>query len=350
MPKIVATGHALPPHVVSQQEVRETAERLFAGKIPALKKELSLFDRCRIERRQFMRPLDWYLTPRTPAERNRVYLEEGMTLLNRAASECLGKAGLAPGRVDHVISVSSTGHATPTLDARLINALGLRPTTTRLPIWGLGCAGGAAGLARAFDHCRAHPAATVLLTTLECCSLTFCEGDPSKKNLVATALFADGAAAVLVAGDDVGLEGPRMVATRSHLFPDSYRIMGWDFLDEGMELVLSPKLPAVVKQELSTVVERFLEDQRLQPEDITHYITHPGGAKVLDAYREALSLAPQELELSAEVLRRHGNISSVTVLLVLEDWLNSPRAKRPGHGLLSAFGPGFSAELILFKV
>lgn len=350
MPKIVAASHSLPPHVVSQGEVRNTVERIFAELLPGLEKSLALFDRCRIEERQFMRPLDWYQTTRTPAERNRVYLEGGMELLQRAAQRCLDKADLDPGRVDHLIGVSSTGHATPTLDARLINALGMRPTTTRLPIWGLGCAGGAAGLARAFDHCRAHPAAAVLLTALECCSLTFCEGDLSKKNLVATALFADGAAAVLVAGDDVELEGPRIVATRSHLFPDSCRIMGWDFLDEGMQLVLSPKLPAVVKQELPALVERFLATQGLEQGDIVHYLTHPGGAKVLDAYREALSLPPQDLELAAEILRRHGNISSVTVLLILEKWLESQQAQSPGHGLLSAFGPGFSAELLLFRV
>lgn len=167
---------------------------------------------------------------------------------------------------------------------------------------------------------------------------------------MATALFADGAAAVLVAGDEAGLHGPQIVATRSHLFPDSYRIMGWDFLDEGMRLVLSPRLPAVVRQELPTLVARFLEDEGLQRDEIVHYVTYPGGARVLDAYRESLALAIEHLELSAEVLRRHGNISSVTVLVVLEKWLDSQRAKRPGHGLLSAFGPGFSAELLLFRV
>jgi alkylresorcinol/alkylpyrone synthase len=350
MPRIIAAGHALPPHVVSQKEVRKTAERLFTGKIANLKKLLALFDRCRIEERQFMRPLEWYLAARTPSERNRVYQEDGMELLSRAARNCLAAAGMSPDRVDHLIFVSSTGHATPTLDARLINVLGMRPSTTRLPIWGLGCAGGAAGLARAFDHCRAHPRAAVLLNALECCSLTFCEGDLSKKNLVATALFADGAAAVLVVGDEVDLSGPEILATGSHLFPDSYRIMGWDFLDDGMQLVLSPKLPSVVKQALPALIDRFMEGQRLQRSDLVHYVTHPGGAKVLDAYGESLSLALEELEFSAEVLRRHGNISSVTVLVILEKWLNSPRASRPGHGLLSAFGPGFSAELVLFRV
>jgi alkylresorcinol/alkylpyrone synthase len=167
---------------------------------------------------------------------------------------------------------------------------------------------------------------------------------------VATALFADGAAAVLVVGDEVDLSGPEILATGSHLFPDSYRIMGWDFLDDGMQLVLSPKLPSVVKQALPALIDRFLEGQRLQRSDLVHYVTHPGGAKVLDAYWESLSLAQEELEFSAEVLRRHGNISSVTVLVILEKWLNSPRARRPGHGLLSAFGPGFSAELVLFRV
>jgi alkylresorcinol/alkylpyrone synthase len=350
MPRIIAAGHAFPPYAVPQETARDAVRRLFARRIPELDRLLSVFDHSRIEERRFMMPLEWYLTPRTPMERNRVYLEGGLELLLEAVRECLKKAGRPPGEVDHLIWVSSTGHATPTLDARLINRLGFRPDTTRLPVWGLGCAAGAAGLARAYDYCRAHPRATVLVTALETCSLTFMAGDLSKKNLVATAIFADGAAAALVAGAEAAGAGPRMLGTLSHLFPDSYRIMGWDFLDEGMQLVLSPKLPAVIKKELPGLVAAFLKRHGLTRADVVHFVTHPGGAKVIDSYRVALGLDPEDLELTEAVLRLHGNVSSVSVLVVLEKWLAGRPESRPGHGLLSAFGPGFSAEFVLLKV
>jgi alkylresorcinol/alkylpyrone synthase len=349
MPIIVAATHALPPHVVAQSEARELVGQFFSGDLPELDRLLAVFDHSRIQCRQFMRPAHWYLQPSSFAERNRIYSEEGLDLVAEAARNCLHRSGFSPAQVDHVIFVSSTGYATPTLDAHLINALGMKPATSRVPIWGLGCAGGAAGLARAFDYCLGHPDAVVLITALECCSLTFMENDLTKKNLIATAIFSGGAAAVVVAGDRVGTAGPHISGTRSHLFPDSYRIMGWDFHGDGMELVLSPKLPAVIKQELPGLVDDFLANRDLRRRDLRHFITHPGGAKVIDAYRQALDLTLDDLALTEELLCGHGNISSVSVLVVLEKWLASERAKVPGWGLLSAFGPGFSAEMILLE-
>jgi len=249
-----------------------------------------------------------------------------------------------------VIAVSTTGLATPSLDVRLARVLGLRPTLVRMPLWGLGCAGGAAGLARANDFCRAYPGGRVLVTALETCSLTLLRNDVSKKNLVATAIFGDGAAAVLVAGDEVPSPGPRILATRSELFPDTERIMGWDFTASGMELVLSPRLPALIRYSLPDLVNHFLREQGRTREELVHFITHPGGAKVVDAYRRALALTREDLLLTEELLRNYGNISSVSVLAVLENWLASPRSRQPGLGLLSAFGPGFAAELVLLEV
>ncbi len=350
MPKILSAAHALPPHLVPQEQIRALAPPLFEGRVPDLERLLSIFDRSRISRRPLMRPPEWYLGRRPPSEANRIYLEEGLPLLAKAVRECLESAALHPDRIDHLITVSSTGYATPTLDARLINEEGFRPTTSRAPLWGLGCAGGAAGLARAFDYCRAHPKAHVLVSALECCSLTFFGGDASKKNLVATALFGDGAAAVLVGGEETGGAGPRMRATRSHLFPDSYRIMGWDFHGEGMELVLSPRLPTLVRQELPGLVKDFLSERGMRMDDLRHHILHPGGAKVIDACRQALGLGEEELALTEEVLWEQGNLSSVSVLVVLEKWLAGGWRERPGPGLLAAFGPGFSAEMVLLEV
>lgn len=350
MSRIIAAAHALPPHVVTQQSVKEIVRQVFTGTVEELERLLSVFDNSRIKSRQFMLPLEWYLSPHSQIERTRVYQVDGLALADKAARACLARAGCCPEAVDLVIFVSSTGHATPTLDAHLINRLGMRPDTARMPLWGLGCAAGAVALSRAHDHCLAYPGHRVLLVALECCSLTFMASDVTKKNLIATSLFADGAAAVLVGGELTGENGPSVIATRSHLYPDSYRIMGWDFQDEGMQLVLSPKLPLVIKQQLPALVDEFLAGHRLVRNDLVHYVTHPGGARVVDAYREALHLSGKDLQHTEEVLLRHGNISSVSVLMVLEQWLAAGGMAQAGHGLLSAFGPGFSAELLLFKV
>lgn len=350
MPRILAAVGAFPEHRYAQGRIREAARALFSGRIADLERLLNVFDHARVAERQFLQPLDWYSGCPDFAERTRIFQEQGSRLLETASRRCLERACVAPAEIDLLIAVTSTGLATPTLDARLINALGCRPRTARLPIWGLGCAAGAAGLARAFDYCLAHPQARVLLTALEACSLTFIEGDLSKKNLVATAIFGDGAAAVLVAGDGAGGRGPQIVANRSHLFPDSYRVMGWDFAAGGdMELVLSPKLPAIVKQEVGALVDDFLSTQGLSRRDLGFYLTHPGGARVIDAFRQGLGLQGDELRLTEEVLRQRGNVSSVSVLVVLEQWLASGGGP-PGFGLLSAFGPGFSAELVLLEV
>jgi len=350
MPRILAASHAFPTHVVAQQSVKDMVCQVFSDNVKDLDRMLTIFEHSRIETRQFMMPLAWYQEAHSQEERTRVYQQEGLGLIVEAARNALHQAGCRPDEVDQIIFVSSTGHATPTLDAHLINLLGMRPGTSRVPLWGLGCAAGAVGLSRAHDHCLAYPGHRVLLVALECCSLTFKAGDATMKNLIATSLFADGAAAVLVGGDLTEGIGPTILATRSHLFPDSYSLMGWEFQDDGMQLVLSPDLPAVVKAELPTLVEGFLTAHNLGRQDLEHFITHPGGARVVDAYRQALHLSDEDLRLTEDVLRRHGNISSVSVLIVLEQWLADGGTARPGNGLLSAFGPGFSAELLLFKV
>lgn len=349
MPVILSASHASPSHPVRQDFLGEAAVRLYSRGENGLEAERirEVFRHSRIRERSFLMPLDWYLAPRTQEERNRAYLAEGLRLLVRAARECLDSADCPPSRVDHVIFVSTTGLSTPTLDGYLINELGLPRNASRLPVWGLGCAAGAAGISRAFDYCLAHPEGRALLVSLETCSLNFRGDDLSKRNLVAMSLFGDGCAAVLMAGDEAGEDGPRVLATRSHLFPDSYRIMGWDVAENGLRLVLSPKLPELVRSELAPLVDAFLFSRNLTRSDVAHYIAHPGGAKVIDAMRDSLGLANGELSLSEEVLRDHGNVSSASVLIVLERWLKN--GVREGYGLVSAFGPGFSAELALLK-
>lgn len=349
MPKILAVQHALPNNLVSQAEIKEAVRDIFHGKVDDLDRLLNVFDNSRIERRPILMPLSWYKQSHTAQQRNDIFLDKGYQLAKQAASSCLQEANVAPQNVDHVIFVNSTGHATPTLDAYLINDLGISRSASRAPIWGLGCAGGAAGLSRAYDYCSAHPNALVLLTALECCSLTFMAGDTSKKNMVGASLFSDGAAAVLVAGDRCPSQMPRLIATASHLFPDSYQIMGWNFSNNGMELVLSPKLPSLIKKELAALVDQFLHAHNLSRSMLNYYLSHPGGAKVIDAYQDALDLRSDNLKMTRELLLNHGNMSSVSILILLEKWLYQEAACRRGFGLISAFGPGFSAELLLVE-
>jgi alkylresorcinol/alkylpyrone synthase len=350
MPKIVAAAAAMPGHVYPQDNIKEALSRLLAHQEMVSDRVLSIFGNSRIRQRQFMMPLEWYLSPRSAAERNKIYREKGLELVLTAARDCLAKAGCKSVEIDAIIFVSSTGIATPTIDTHIINELGMKPSVVRLPLWGLGCAAGVAALARACDYCLGHPGARVLAVALECCSLNFIETDKSKKNLVAASLFADGAAVALVVGSEVPMDGPRYIANRSHLFADSYRIMGWDVDEDGLNLVLSPKLPAIVRRELPPLVGSFLTDCGLSLRNIAHYITHPGGARVIDAYRDALGLYGEELMLTEEALALHGNISSVSVLVALEMWLHSGNVNAAGYVLMSGFGPGFSAELLLLKV
>lgn len=354
MPVILAASHASPPHAVPQEFLKAAVGRLYSGKIPDadVQRIHEVFDHSRIRERAFMMPLDWYLSPRTPEERNRVHREKGLELLVRASFACLEAAECEPERIDHVIFVTTTGLSTPSLDSHLINKLGMSRNTARLPVWGLGCAAGAAGIARAFDYCLAHPEGVVLISALETCSLNFQPDDLSRKNLIAMSLFADGCAAVIVAGDVAAkgkAAGPRIVAARSHLLPDSTGIAGWDVTDRGFRLVLTPELPEILRKELGGLVDALLLPNGLKRSDLVHFIIHPGGAKVLDAMREALELSDGGLRISEEVLRDFGNVSSVSVLLVLERWMADEGSKAPGYGVLASFGPGFSSEMVLVQ-
>jgi len=348
MPHILASRYAFAPFAISQRNVREAVAELFDGKISDLGRLLAVFDNARISTRHLMMPLDWYRQGSSVAMRNRIYQDQGGELLLAAAGAALDGAGLIPDQIDQVIFVSSTGLATPTLDVRLIDELGLPRTVSRLPLWGLGCAAGAAGISRAYDYCLARPSARVLVAALECCSLNFLNGDMSRKNLIATALFSDGAAATVVAGNEVSEGAVQILSTRSYLFPESSRVMGWDFLDEGMALVLSPRLPVLVKNGLAKEVDALLTLGGVKRSDVVHYLFHPGGAKIIDACRVALGLTADDLALSEAELGEHGNTSSVSVLAVLARWLNK-EGRRPGYGVLGAFGPGFSTELLLVR-
>ncbi|GAA5512571.1 alpha-pyrone synthesis polyketide synthase-like Pks11 [Deinococcus carri] len=340
----LVTGN--PPHRTPQTEVREAARTLFP-RMAARAHMLDVFDNAQIESRSLARPLDWYRQERGFGEKNAVFVEEARALTLRLAREALERAELAPADVDAVVVVNTSGISAPSLDAYLIETLGLNRHAARLPVWGLGCAGGAAGLSRAADLVRAG-FRRVLYVAVELCSVTLIHGDESKSNFVGTALFSDGGAALVVTAPDV--PGPPPLLTLhggySTLIEASEDIMGWDIVDEGLKVRFSRDIPTLVRSMMEQNVEEALTAHGWTRDDVQTFVVHPGGVKVVAAYEEALDLPPGALDASRRVLAQHGNMSSVTVLFVLEETL---RRHPQGRGLLSAMGPGFSAEHVLVE-
>jgi alkylresorcinol/alkylpyrone synthase len=350
-PKLAAVATAVPRHAASQADTRALVAQMFHGSDAGSERLMAVFDHSGIERRQFCMPLEWYTAPHTFEEQNALYVEHALALGRAAAGEALDRAGLSARDLDHIVYVSTTGIATPSLDARLSLALGCRSECRRTPLWGLGCAGGAAGLARARDLALADPAARVLLVAVELCSLTFRHEDRDKRNLVATSLFADGAAAAVVEGPaTASRNGPRpleLLGSHSTLWPDTIGMMGWTVTGRGLHVVFSRDIPSFVREHVRASLEGFLAEHGLALDDTLHVAAHPGGAKVLEAYAEALGRPASAFRHAREVLRDHGNMSSPTCLFVLERQL---RAGEIGAGepvLVSALGPGFAAEYVL---
>ncbi|MDH6145197.1 alkylresorcinol/alkylpyrone synthase [Kitasatospora sp. GP30] len=301
-------------------------------------------------------PLEHYAGIDGFGARNDAFLATALELGRDAVRGALDQAGLAASDVDLVVSTSVTGIAAPSLEARLATVLGLRPDVKRVPVFGLGCVAGAAGLARLHDYLVGHPGEAALLLSVELCSLTLQRADTSMQNLVAGALFGDGAAAALAVGSrheagrgDPATSGPQIVATRSHLFPGTEHLLGWSIGDTGFHIMLGADLPDLLQRQLGGVVGGFLADHDVKTADVTAWICHPGGPKVLDAVREALDLPARALELTWRSLAEVGNLSSASVLHILRDTL-ALRPPLPGTpGLLLAMGPGFCVELVLLR-
>jgi alkylresorcinol/alkylpyrone synthase len=350
-PWIRSVGTALPPNWVDQETLISLFREHWAREHFNVERIEELHRSVQVGGRYLALPLPEYLPLKRFSERNdafnRVSLEVGEQAIRRA----LDMAELQPHDVDHLFFVTVTGIGTPSLDARLVNRLGLRPDVKRTPIFGLGCVAGAAGTARASDVLRAFPDQVAVLLSVELCSLTLQREDLSIANIIASGLFGDGAAAMVLSGADRPPPGaaPRVLATRSVFYPDTERIMGWDVVDGGFKVVLSAKVPGIVTEHVRADVDGFLAEQGLRREEIRHWIAHTGGPKVLQAFETALELPPEALRRSWDSLRRTGNLSSASVLFVLSELLGSGEP-RPGElGLLMAMGPGFCAELVLLR-
>ncbi|HUR06485.1 MAG TPA: 3-oxoacyl-[acyl-carrier-protein] synthase III C-terminal domain-containing protein [Nonomuraea sp.] len=327
----------LPDYRYAQAEITEAFSRLTEADQDQLER---FHEATGVQSRNLALPLDDYAKLDSFGRANDTYLEIALDLGERALRGALDKAGVSPRRVDHLVFCSTTGLATPSMDARLAQRVGLRPDVKRVPVFGLGCAAGASGLSRLNDYLRGWPEQVAALVCVELCSLTIQRDDTSIANLVASGLFGDGAAAVVAMGRG---HGPEVVATRSRLYSGTEHLMGWQVSERGFHLILDAELTGFVEKVLAGDIRSFLADNGLTPEQVGTWICHPGGPKVIDKIVERLGLEPSALEVTRRSLREHGNMSSVSVLHVLQETRG-----RPGQpAVLLALGPGFSAELLL---
>lgn len=342
--QLVDVVTASPPFSIDQAEAAAFARAQFAGGLPHIDRLMPLFANTGIQTRRLCRPPAWYGDAHGHEEKNAAYIESATDLCAAAGRALLDRRGLSPDQIDRVYYINTTGLATPSIDARLINVLGLNRQARRTPVWGLGCAGGVAGLAMAAADVAGRPRERALVFAAEMCTLTFMPDDCSKSNLVATALFADGAAAALISGAETGDEGYPIRVTRSMLFPDSLDVMGWNVVSRGLQVVFDQRIPAIIREHAAAELDALLLAAGLGRGDITEFLYHPGGPKVLQAYADAYGVDPGRFDWSAQVIREFGNMSSVTVLFVLARYLAAHPPGRGGHAVVSALGPGFSSE------
>jgi alkylresorcinol/alkylpyrone synthase len=340
IPRLLALKSAVPPHALDQSDVFVHAAHLFQGRKDIMRL-LRVFASTGIERRYSCVPLGWYSEQHGWAERTSLYVNHAVALLEKITLALLDEAMLKPEDIDAIVVSSTTGIATPSLDALVVERLGLRRDIRRLPIFGLGCAGGVGGLTRAAEMAKAHPGSRVLFLTVELCALTFRKDDLSKSNIVATALFGDGAAGAIVSTHG---DGPALGPGGEHTFPGSLDIMGWDVEEDGLKARFAQSIPALVASDFKTILQTFLQKNDLEVKDIDGFACHPGGAKVLDALEDSFGLAHGALTESRSVLRDYGNMSAVTALFVLESMNWRDRARRT---LMTALGLGFSAVFLM---
>jgi alkylresorcinol/alkylpyrone synthase len=340
---VLSIATAVPPHVIEQDEIARLAPSVFPDLFVHYPQMREIFSNSGIERRRAVRPIDWYLEPRDWSDRSEVFHSDGLALFEEAARGAINRANISAREIDLVVTICSSGVATPSLEARALAHLGLRPDVHRVPVFGLGCAGGVSGLALASRLAAAEPGTTVLMVVLELCSLAFRLDRGTKEDAVASALFGDGAAALILRANDDGTLG-RVGGSAEHTWPDTLDVMGWTFDPIGFGVVLSRSVPTFVERRFPPVARKLLEAVGLARESVGRFICHPGGGRVVDAVETALALPRGALDHERAVLREYGNMSAPTVLFALERVLeDSPK----GALALSALGPGFTASLLV---
>lgn len=352
IPRLHAVGRALPPHHADQESIIAAFREAWGAAHFNVERLEDLHRAVQVRGRYLALPISAYARLESFRQRNDAWIEASVELGTAAVRDALAGADMTADEIDHLFFVTTTGIATPSIDARLVNRLRLRADVKRTPIFGLGCAGGAAGIARAADYLRAFPGETALVLSVEICSLTLQRADLSIPNIIASGLFGDGAAAALLVGGEArggGATRPRVRTSRSVFYPDTERVMGWDVNDDGFKVVLSAAVPQVVERHIGADVDAFLEREGLDRSQVRHWIAHTGGPRVLRAFESALALPDGTLRHSWASLGEVGNLSSASVLFVLRDYLDDVAAAPGEIGLLMAMGPGFGAELVLLE-
>ena len=343
-PALLSLATAVPSHIFRQKDVLAAAWDIFGSRFPDYERFASIFTNTGIIKRHGVKPFDWYLTPRGWPERTEAFFEGAEALFIEVANKALASAGLRPADVDTVVTVCSTGIATPSLEARVAKRMGFRSDVSRVPVFGLGCAGGVSGISIGSKLAQARPGTNVLLVAIELCSLALRLDELSKANIIATSLFADGAAAIVMRAGDNG--ETLIEATGEHLWPDTLDVMGWNVDPLGFGVVLRRTVPEFVAEELKPALTQILARMNLCVADIDKFICHPGGAKVISAIETALSLDQGTLEHERQVIAEYGNMSAPTVLFILE----RARSKGlPPRSLLTALGPGFTAACVSLR-
>jgi alkylresorcinol/alkylpyrone synthase len=347
--RIAGAASAFPQHYYSQEMLLEALQEYWGDQVQNPHVLRRLHRHVGVDGRFLALPKEEYLKMRTWGEANHHWITVAKELGEKAVSGALSQAGLHPRNLGAFFFASVTGISSPSIDALLINHMQMCRSIRRVPIFGLGCVAGAAGISRAADYVRAYPDQVAVVLSVELCSLTLQREDVSMANLISAGLFGDGAAAVIIGGADCGLAGPQILGTRSVFYPDTEEMMGWDISEKGFRIVLSREIPDLVRKNLAHDLDDFLAERGLTRSDIGNWVLHTGGPKILEATADALGLKNGELEVSWDCLRRTGNLSSASVLVVLEEVMKNRRPAPGTIGLLAAMGPGFCAEFVLLQ-
>jgi alkylresorcinol/alkylpyrone synthase len=342
--KLMSVATVVPPYCIEQRDAAAAAHRGFAGRFGDFERLAQVFETAGILRRYAVRPIEWYFEPLGWPERTAAYVDGATELFIRAATNALAGAGVDAGEVDAVITVSSTGITTPSLEARVAGRMGFRPDIERVPVFGLGCAGGVCGLSIASRLAQARPGSVVLLVTVELCTLAFRLDELTKANIVATALFGDGAAACVLRVGEAGIAAVEM--SGQHMWPDTLDIMGWSVDPQGFGVIFDRAIPPFAEERMAPAITGILGRAGLRLADIDRFACHPGGTKVVDALERALNLREGSLDIERDILADYGNMSAPTALFVLERLI---RAGLPARTLLTAMGPGFTASCVSLR-
>jgi alkylresorcinol/alkylpyrone synthase len=345
---IVATATAVPEHVITRDDVKYYMGRVFDIPERRVEAMMSIVDNAQVHKRHVIFPIEYTVEPRSLQQTNQEYMDHAIALGQRAAEDCLKRANMSADQIDLIITVSCTGFMIPSLDAHLINRMGFRSDVRRMPFTELGCAAGAMALGRATDYLQSHPEGNALIISVELPSLTFQRKDVTQANLISSILFGDGAAAVIVSNRPEA-PGPRITASETYTFPDSLDAMGFDLRDSGFHILLSKDVPEMIGAKIEGLVDGFLSRHGQTRQSIRGWILHPGGSRLLGNVETALGLTKCQTQPSWDILGNVGNLSSATILFILQEWLEKRPLKKDEVAMAAAFGPGFSAEFLLLQ-